>query len=131
VTVLGGAAPRATFNTAATDSLYRDPTPPHGTPGFTSSPETAELELFIATEYSQCQAICDILKARRPVIVNTAHCDRDTSRRIVAFICGFIYMMNGRIQPLVKGSVILAEPIRSITVSPTAIERFRLTGFER
>ena len=131
VTVLGGASPRASFNTASTDAIYRDPTPPHGTPGFTSTAETTELELFVATDYGQCQAICDILKARRPVIVNTAHCDRDTSRRIVAFICGFIYMMNGRIQPLVKGSVILAEPIRSITVSPAAIDRFRLTRFER
>ena len=131
VTVLGGGISRPPINTASSDAIYRDATPPGGVARFTTSPETAELELFVATEYGQCRDICDLLKARRPVIVNTSHCDPETSRRIVAFVCGYIYAMNGRIQALVKGSVILAEPIRSITVSPAAIDRFRLTRFER
>lgn len=131
VTVLGGGITRPHINTSAQDAQFRDQTPPGGTARFQSSPETSEVELFVATEYGQCRDICDLLKARRPVIVNTAHCDPETSRRIVAFVCGYIYSMNGRMQPLVKGSVILAEPIRSITVSPAAIDRFRLTRFER
>ena len=131
VTVLGGGISRPQINTASSDAIYRDATPPGGVARFTTSPETAELELFVATEYGQCRDICDLLKARRPVIVNTSHCDPETSRRIVAFVCGYIYAMNGRIQALVKGSVILAEPIRSITVSPAAIDRFRLTRFEK
>jgi len=130
VTVLGGGISRPPINTASSDAIYRDATPPGGVARFSTSPETAELELFVATEYGQCRDICDLLKARRPVIVNTSHCDPETSRRIVAFVCGYIYAMNGRIQALVKGSVILAEPIRSITVSPAAIDRFRLTRFE-
>lgn len=130
VTVLGGGISRPTLNTAASDAAYRDITPPGGTARFATSAETSELELFVATEYGQCRDICDLLKARKPVIVNTSHCDAETSRRIVAFVCGYIYAMNGRIQALVKGSVILAEPIRSITVSPAAIDRFRTTRFE-
>jgi len=106
-------------------------TPPSGTPSFaTTVAETKDVELFIAHKYNDCQEICEKLKARRVVVLNTAQCDSETSRRIQAFVCGYIYAVNGRIQSIVKGQVIIAEPVRGIHTAPEAIERLRRNNFE-
>jgi FtsZ-interacting cell division protein YlmF len=106
-------------------------TPPAGTPSFaTTVAETKDVELFIAHKYNDCQEICEKLKARRVVVLNTAQCDSETSRRIQAFVCGYIYAVNGRIQSIVKGQVIIAEPVRGIHTAPEAIERLRRNNFE-
>jgi FtsZ-interacting cell division protein YlmF len=106
-------------------------TPPSGTPTFaTTVAETKDVELFIAHKYNDCQEICEKLKARRVVVLNTAQCDSETSRRIQAFVCGYIYAVNGRIQSIVKGQVIIAEPVRGIHTAPEAIERLRRNNFE-
>ncbi len=121
-------------------SVTRD-TPPSGTPSYTattvsSTPfaathaETKDVELFKATKYSDCQEICDKLKARRVIVLNTSGCDLETSRRIQAFVCGYIYAVNGRIQSIIKGKVIIAEPVRGIHTAPEAIERLRRNNFE-
>jgi len=106
-------------------------TPPSGIPTFaTTVAETTDVELFIAHKYNDCQEICEKLKARRVVVLNTAQCDSETSRRIQAFVCGYIYAVNGRIQSIVKGQVIIAEPVRGIHTAPEAIERLRRNNFE-
>ena len=106
-------------------------TPPSGIPTFaTTVAETKDVELFIAHKYNDCQEICEKLKARRVVVLNTAQCDSETSRRIQAFVCGYIYAVNGRIQSIVKGQVIIAEPVRGIHTAPEAIERLRRNNFE-
>lgn len=106
-------------------------TPPAGTPTFaTTVAETKDVELFVAHKYNDCQEICEKLKARRVVVLNTAQCDSETSRRIQAFVCGYIYAVNGRIQSIVKGQVIIAEPVRGIHTAPEAIERLRRNNFE-
>jgi FtsZ-interacting cell division protein YlmF len=106
-------------------------TPPSGTPTFaTTVAETKDVELFIAHKYNDCQEICEKLKARRVVVLNTTQCDSETSRRIQAFVCGYIYAVNGRIQSIVKGQVIIAEPVRGIHTAPEAIERLRRNNFE-
>jgi FtsZ-interacting cell division protein YlmF len=111
-------------------SAHRD-TPPAGVPSFaTAVAETKDVELYIARKYNDCQEICEKLKARRVVVLNTAHCDSETSRRIQAFVCGYIYAVNGRIQSIVKGQVIIAEPVRGIHTAPEAIERLRRNNFE-
>jgi FtsZ-interacting cell division protein YlmF len=118
-------------------SVARD-TPPAGTPTYTSPTnsfnaahaETKDVELFMAHKYSDCQEICDKLKARRVVVLNTSACDLETSRRIQAFVCGYIYAVNGRIQSVIKGKVIIAEPVRGIHTAPEAIERLRRNNFE-
>jgi len=38
--------------------------------------------------------------------------------------------VNGRIQSIVKGQVIIAEPVRGIHTAPEAIERLRRNNFE-
>lgn len=115
----------------AAPTISRDITPPSGVTAFGSSvAETKDVELFVARSYNDCKAICDILKSRRAVVLNTGNCDIETGRRIQAFVCGYIYAVNGRIQSVVKGQVIVAEPVRTLHTAPEAIERYRRNNFE-
>ncbi len=43
-------------------------------------------------------AAAECLKARRPVIVNLRDAERDLARRIVDFICGVTYAVEGQMQ---------------------------------
>lgn len=43
-------------------------------------------------------AAAECLKARRPVIVNLRDAERDLARRIVDFICGVTYAIDGQMQ---------------------------------
>ena len=122
----GGSGPRA-----AAQTIARDITPPSGISTVSSGvAETKDVELFVARSYNDCKAICDILKSRRAVVLNTGNCDVETGRRIQAFVCGYIYAVNGRIQSVVKGQVIIAEPVRTLHTAPEAIERYRRNNFE-
>jgi len=49
-------------------------------------------------QYSDAQDIADNLRHRRPVVVNLHRVEKDQAKRIVDFLSGTVYALNGDIQ---------------------------------
>ena len=53
--------------------------------------------------------VADELKDRRSVVINVGTLDTDEARRVVDFIAGTVYGLNGNMQK-VSGGIFLATP---------------------
>lgn len=53
--------------------------------------------------FDEAQSIADQLKNRRPVIVNLESAERNLAKRIVDFVCGTAYALNGSMQKVGNG----------------------------
>lgn len=56
------------------------------------------LMLFEPRSYSDAQDIADNLCQRRPVVLNLQRVDKEQAKRIVDFLSGTVYALNGDIQ---------------------------------
>lgn len=56
------------------------------------------LMLFEPRHYGDAQDIADNLRNRRPVVINLQRVDKDQAKRIVDFLSGTVYALNGDIQ---------------------------------
>ncbi len=56
------------------------------------------LMLFEPRHYSDAQDIADNLRQRRPVVINLQRVEKDQAKRIVDFLSGTVYALNGDIQ---------------------------------
>jgi cell division inhibitor SepF len=54
------------------------------------------------------QDICDHLKVKKPVIINLEELDKDTAQRIIDFLSGSIYALEGNIQKVSAGIFVIA-----------------------
>ena len=61
------------------------------------------------TTFDQSEEICQYLKERKACIVNLEYVNKDVARRIVDFISGGVYALNGHIQK-VSNSIFLVAP---------------------
>ena len=61
------------------------------------------------TTFEQSDEICSFLKEKRSVIVNLEYVNKDVARRIVDFISGGVYALDGYIQK-VSNSIFLVAP---------------------
>ena len=61
------------------------------------------------TTFEQSDEICSFLKERKSVIVNLEYVNKDVARRIVDFISGGVYALDGYIQK-VSNSIFLVAP---------------------
>ena len=59
--------------------------------------------------FSNSTAVADELKKRRPVVIDVGALDPDEARRVVDFIAGTVYGVNGNMQK-VSGGIFLATP---------------------
>ena len=59
--------------------------------------------------FSNSTAVADELKKRRPVVIDVGSLDPDEARRVVDFIAGTVYGVNGNMQK-VSGGIFLATP---------------------
>lgn len=57
----------------------------------------------------EVEAVATHLKARRPVLVSLKRADRETARRIVDFLSGTVYALDGVMRP-VGDDVVLCAP---------------------
>lgn len=60
------------------------------------------------TSYDEVQSICDDLKSKKPIIINFEDMDKDIARRMVDFISGAVYALDGTIQKVSNGIVLVA-----------------------
>ncbi|CDM68756.1 hypothetical protein CM240_1598 [Clostridium bornimense] len=58
--------------------------------------------------YDEATAICDDLRNRRIVVVNTSNLETKVAQRLLDFISGACYAVNGEIQEVEKGVYVLS-----------------------
>ena len=74
-------------------------------------PQVQQVKMVISqpTTFEQAATICDLLKQKKSVIVNLEYVNKDVARRIVDFISGGVYALDGYIQK-VSNSIFLVAP---------------------
>lgn len=74
-------------------------------------PQTQSIRMVISqpTNFEQSEEICGLLKEKKSVIVNLEYVNKDVARRIVDFISGGVYALDGHIQK-VSNSIFLIAP---------------------
>jgi cell division inhibitor SepF len=58
--------------------------------------------------YDEAQDICDHIKEKRPVVINLENMDRDIAQRIMDFVSGACYALNGNLQRVTHNIFIIA-----------------------
>ena len=74
-------------------------------------PQNQAIKMVISqpTTFEQSEEICTFLKEKKSVIVNLEYVNKDVARRIVDFISGGVYALNGHIQKI-SNSIFLIAP---------------------
>ena len=74
-------------------------------------PQTNQVKMVISqpTNFEQSEEICQYLKERKACIVNLEYVNKDVARRVVDFISGGVYALNGHIQKI-SNSIFLIAP---------------------
>ena len=74
-------------------------------------PQTQSIKMVISqpTTFEQSDEICSFLKEKKSIIVNLEYVNKDVARRIVDFISGGVYALDGYIQK-VSNSIFLVAP---------------------
>ena len=77
-----------------------------------SLPTQKVLKMMIVkpSAYDEVQEIADHLKNRRPIIVNLEDTEKELAQRIVDFISGTTYAINGNLQKVSSGIFVFAPP---------------------
>ncbi len=76
------------------------------------------------TTFEQSDEICAFLKERKSVIVNLEYVNKDIARRIVDFISGGVYALDGYIQKI-SNSIFLVAPSNYEITNEMAREEMR------
>jgi len=58
--------------------------------------------------YDDTQSIVDNIKNRKPVVVNLENLDIDLAQRVLDFLSGAVYALDGSIQKVARGIFVLA-----------------------
>lgn len=74
-------------------------------------PQANQIKMVISqpTSFEQSEAICDLLKEKKSVIVNLEYVNKDVARRIVDVISGAVHALDGHIQKI-SNSIFLIAP---------------------
>ncbi len=75
-----------------------------------SGPSQMKVILIEPINYDDVQDICDNLKNKKPIIINFENLDKNIARRMVDFVSGAVYAVDGTIQKVSNGIVIAAPP---------------------
>lgn len=91
-----------------------------------SMPQTEQIKMVISqpTTFEQSEAICDLLKEKKSVIVNLEYVNKDVARRIVDVISGAVHALDGHIQK-VSNSIFLIAPYNYEITSDLAREEIK------
>jgi cell division inhibitor SepF len=70
----------------------------------------AEVSVFLPHAFADVTEIADALRARQVVIVNLQGADRGLLQRVVDFVSGVAYTLDGRIQKLAEAMYLVVPP---------------------
>lgn len=76
------------------------------------------------TTFEQSEEICSLLKEKKSVIVNLEYVNKDIARRIVDFISGGVYALDGHIQKI-SNSIFLIAPMNYEITNEMAREEIK------
>lgn len=88
--------------------------------------QDSHVEVVIAEEFADAQLLADHLRVRRPVVLDLRETEPDTVRRLVDFASGITYALEGTMQKVAQG-VILIAPART-TLSESELQRLAGLG---
>ena len=71
--------------------------------------QSVKMVISQPTTFEQSDEICSFLKEKKSVIVNLEYVNKDVARRIVDFISGGVYALDGHIQKI-SNSIFLIAP---------------------
>ena len=71
---------------------------------------TTQLKVVVIqpTSYNDAQDIADHLKSKKPVVVNLERLEKDDARKMVDFLSGAVYALDGSMQKVANGILLLA-----------------------
>ena len=89
-------------------------------------PQNQAIKMVISqpTTFEQSEEICSFLKEKKSVIVNLEYVNKDVARRIVDFISGGVYALNGHIQKI-SNSIFLIAPVNYEITNEMAREEIK------
>ena len=67
------------------------------------------------------QDIIDNLKARKPVVINLDEMDNDIAQRVLDFVSGAVYALNGNIKKVARGIFVIAPS--NVDISTNSAEK--------
>lgn len=88
--------------------------------------QESQAEIIIATEFADAQLLADHLRVRRPVVLDLRDTEPETVRRLVDFASGITYALDGTMQKVAPG-VILVAPART-TLAGDEVQRLADLG---
>lgn len=81
------------------------------------------------TSFDEVQSIADQLKGRRPVIVNLEAMDKEPAQRLLHFLSGTIYALDGQMQRISTSIFLFAPPNVEVSLrEPREETRERTAG---
>lgn len=87
-------------------------------------PQQVKMVISQPTTFEQSEEICESLKQKKSVIVNLEYVNKDVARRIVDFISGGVFALNGHIQK-VSNSIFLVAPMNYEITNEMAREEIK------
>ncbi len=89
-------------------------------------PQTQQVRMVITqpTSFEQSEEICNYLKEKKSVIVNLEYVNKDVARRIIDFVSGGVYALDGHIQKI-SNAIFLVAPINYEIASDLAREEIK------
>ena len=91
-----------------------------------SMPQPQQIKMVITqpTSFEQSEEICNYLKEKKSIIVNLEYVNKDVARRIVDFISGGVYALDGHIQKI-SNSIFLIAPMNYEITNEMAREEIK------
>ena len=89
-----------------------------------SQGQTIKMVISQPTTFEQSEEICNLLKEKKSVIVNLEYVNKDVARRIIDFISGGVFALDGHIQK-VSNSIFLIAPVNYEITNEMAREEIK------
>ncbi|MDR5684329.1 MAG: cell division protein SepF [Armatimonadota bacterium] len=83
------------------------------------SPRQQDIVVVQPRTFDDARSAAEYLKGRRPIVVNLREADRDVAQRIVDFLCGVDYAVDGHLQRIAE-EIFLFTPSNIVITSESA-----------
>ncbi len=97
--------------------------------GLPSTANKMRMLVFQPSSYEEAECIIDNLKARKPVIMNLDELEIELGQRILDFVGGAVYSLNGDIKKVARSIFVVAPS--NVDVSQNITERTGREGYRR
>lgn len=97
--------------------------------GLPTSSSKMRMLVFQPSSYEEAECIIDNLKARKPVIMNLDELDIELGQRILDFVGGAVYSLNGDIKKVARSIFVVAPS--NVDVAQNIDDQSSRDGFYR